>query len=126
MSSRIRRAATMLVICCVAVGCGQGAKAQRSIELTVLEDKVRGGWAGQMIGVAYGYPTEFKYLGTIIPEEELPEWAPEMVKGTLDQDDLYVDMTFAAVLDETQREIDICARYGDSVGYVFYLMRKTG
>jgi hypothetical protein len=100
MSSGLRRAATVLAICSAAAGCGQASKAERSIELAVLEDKIRGGWAGQMIGVGFGYPTEVKYLGRIIPEEELPEWEPEMVKGTLDQDDLYVDMTFAAVLDE--------------------------
>jgi serine/threonine-protein kinase HipA len=29
-----------------------------------------------------------------------------------------------AVLDETQREIDLFERYGDSYGYVFYLVRK--
>jgi hypothetical protein len=65
-----------------------------------LEDKIRGGWAGQMIGVSFGAPTEFRYLGTIVPEEDLPKWRPEMVKDALDQDDLYVDMTLAAVLDE--------------------------
>ena len=49
----------------------QGAKAEsdqagspfphapRRLSRTTLEDKVRGGWAGQMIGVAYGAPTEF-------------------------------------------------------------------
>jgi hypothetical protein len=100
MSSRIRRAATVLAICCVAVACGQATKDQRKIELGVLEDKIRGGWAGQMIGVSFGYPTEFKYRGRIIPSEELPEWTPELVRSTLDQDDLYVDMTFAAVLDD--------------------------
>jgi hypothetical protein len=99
MSSRIRRAATVLAICCVALSCGQDTK-KRSIELAALEDKVRGGWAGQMIGVSFGEPTEFRYLGRIIPEEELPEWNPELVRSTLDQDDLYVDMTFAAVLDD--------------------------
>jgi hypothetical protein len=68
--------------------------------LSVLEDKIRGGWAGQMIGVSFGEPTEFRYQDRIIPEEELPTWRPEMVASTLNQDDLYVDMTFAAVLDE--------------------------
>ena len=100
MSSRFRRAATVLVIFCVAAACGRGDTSQRTIELSTLEDKIRGGWAGQMIGVSYGFPTEFRYRGRIIPSEELPQWQPEMVKGTLDQDDLYVDMTFAAVLDE--------------------------
>jgi hypothetical protein len=71
-----------------------------SIDLDVLEDKIRGGWAGQMIGVSYGAPTEFRHLGRIIPEEDLPQWTPEMVKGSIRQDDLYVDMTFVKVLDD--------------------------
>ena len=70
------------------------------LELATLEDKIRGGWAGQMIGVTYGAPTEFQYLETLVPEEALPPWSPERVHGALDQDDLYVDITFAEVLDE--------------------------
>jgi hypothetical protein len=30
----------------------------------------------------------------------------------------------SAVLDITQREIDICEQFGDFFGYVFYLMKK--
>ncbi len=82
------------------VACDQESATYRTEALSVLEDKIRGGWAGQMIGVSFGEPTEFRYQGEIIPEEELPEWRPEMVVSTLNQDDLYVDMTFAAVLDE--------------------------
>ena len=63
----------------------------------VLEDKVRGGWAGQMIGVAFGAPTEFKSNGKI-NEGEL-KWTPDMIANTIDQDDLYVEMTFAEVMD---------------------------
>ena len=70
------------------------------ITLDALKDKVRGGWAGQMIGVSYGFPTEFSYREKIIPEDELPEWRPEMVREALQQDDLYVELTFAQVLDE--------------------------
>jgi len=89
----------------VTLAFGMGACAQDSATfetelLSVLEDKVRGGWAGQMIGVSFGEPTEFRYLDRIIPEEELPAWQPERIASTLNQDDLYVDMTFAAVLDE--------------------------
>ncbi len=76
------------------------ATSMAEIDLVVLEDKIRGGWAGQMIGVSYGAPTEFRHLGRIIPEEDLPEWQPEMVRGAINQDDLYVDMTFVQVLDE--------------------------
>jgi hypothetical protein len=53
-----------------------------------------------MIGVSYGAPTEFRYRDSIIPEAKLPKWAPENVRNSLGQDDLYVDMTFAQVLDD--------------------------
>ena len=74
--------------------------ALRGIELATLEDKIRGGWAGQMIGVSYGAPTEFQFLSEMVPEEKLVDWHPEMVAGALNQDDLYVDITLAGVLDE--------------------------
>ncbi|UCD24090.1 MAG: ADP-ribosylglycohydrolase family protein [Gemmatimonadota bacterium] len=96
-----RRTATLVVTLVVGMtACVQDNVTHETEHLSVLEDKIRGGWAGQMIGVSFGEPTEFRYLDRIIPEEELPEWRPEMVASTLNQDDLYVDMTFAAVLDE--------------------------
>lgn len=70
----------------------------REISRKALRDKIEGGWAGQMIGVSFGAPTEFKSLGKII--EKLPEWKPENVSNSLVQDDLYVDMTLAKVLDD--------------------------
>jgi hypothetical protein len=79
---------------------GPPAPATREISLEVLQDKIRGGWAGQMIGVSYGAPTEFRYRGEIIPEEKLPQWKPEMIEEALDQDDIYVDVTFAQVLQD--------------------------
>lgn len=86
---------------CMVLLCTQTSIAeQRSISLDDLRDKVRGGWAGQMIGVSYGAPTEFAYLDRMIPEDELPEWKPDMIREALNQDDLYVDITFAAALDE--------------------------
>lgn len=71
--------------------------AGRTLTLEELEDKVRGGWAGQMVGVTYGGPTEFRYLQRIM--EDPRDWKPEELKGALDQDDLYVEMTFAEVMD---------------------------
>ena len=71
--------------------------APRHISLRVLEDKIRGGWAGQMIGVSYGAPTEFRSNGKI-NEAEIT-WAPERVANSIGQDDLYVEMTFAEVMD---------------------------
>lgn len=74
--------------------------APRTLTLEALRDRIRGGWAGQMIGVSFGAPTEFRWLERIIPEDQLPQWRPEMVANALNQDDLYVDMTLAKVLDE--------------------------
>ena len=70
----------------------------RRLAQEVLEDKIRGGWAGQMIGVSFGAPTEFTSNGRII-EGDLPAWSPERVANAIDQDDLYVEMTFAEVMD---------------------------
>jgi len=78
---------------------GQAANT-RTIPLSELRDKIAGGWAGQMVGVSFGAPTEFRYREEIIPRDKLPVWKPEMVSNALEQDDLYVDMTFAKVLDE--------------------------
>lgn len=64
-----------------------------------LRDRIAGGWAGQMIGVSYGAPTEFK-SNAKINTGELPAWTPDRVSNAIGQDDLYVDMTFAKVLDD--------------------------
>ncbi len=72
---------------------------QQVMSVSVLRDKIEGGWAGQMIGVSYGAPTEFKSLGQIIVLESIPAWTPDRVRNALGQDDLYVDMSFAKVLD---------------------------
>jgi hypothetical protein len=81
---------------------GLAATAQRNRQMRrlsrqQLEDKIRGGWAGQMIGVSFGAPTEFKSNGRII-EGEI-RWKPEMVANAIVQDDLYVEMTFTEVMD---------------------------
>jgi hypothetical protein len=76
----------------------QGTLSFRTISKAELDDRVRGGWAGQMIGVSFGAPTEFKSNGRII-EGDLPAWKPANVENAIDQDDLYVEMTFAAVMD---------------------------
>ena len=41
---------------------------------SVLMDKIKGGWAGQVIGCTYGGPTEFKWNGTMIGEDILIPW----------------------------------------------------
>lgn len=75
-----------------------GAPALREMSLADLRNKIKGGWAGQMIGVSFGAPTEFRFRGRI-NDGPLPAWTPDRVSNSLQQDDLYVDMTFAEVLD---------------------------
>ena len=74
-----------------------GGGPSRTITKAALEDRIRGGWAGQMIGVSYGAPTEFRWNGRIIDGEIT--WSPERVSNALGQDDLYVEMTLAETMD---------------------------
>ncbi len=63
-----------------------------------LKDKIAGGWAGKIIGVTYGAPTEFRALGHIF--EDSINWKPKDVTGALTQDDLYVQLTFLMTMDQ--------------------------
>lgn len=90
--------ATILIVLCVAVAVSQSG-GLREISLPGLRDKIEGGWAGQMIGVSFGAPTEFR-SNAKINQGVLPKWTPDRVSNSIDQDDLYVDMTFAKVLDD--------------------------
>ncbi|MFA6433820.1 MAG: ADP-ribosylglycohydrolase family protein [Elusimicrobiales bacterium] len=69
-----------------------------TISRSELADKIRGGWAGKMIGVSYGNPTEFKYNGRI-NDGEIPAWLPARVENSIHQDDLYVGMTMSETMD---------------------------
>ncbi len=66
---------------------------ERRISVSEYRNKMMSGWIGQMAGVGWGAPTEFKYRSQIIPEDKVPEWKPEMI-NVYSQDDLYVEMTF--------------------------------
>lgn len=68
-----------------------------------LMDKIKGGWAAQTIGCTYGGPTEFRYLGSVIPEEVPIEWDDDVIRRTFESwpglyDDIYMDLTFLRVL----------------------------
>lgn len=86
-------------------------KQTRRLSQAVLKDKIKGGWAGQMIGVSFGAPTEFRFNGKLI-EGEL-KWTPEHVSNSIDQDDLYVEMTFTKVLDDLGLDAT-CEQFGEA------------
>ena len=68
------------------------------ISVDTYVDKMKAGWIGQMAGVGWGVPTEFKYKGVIMPEDQMPPWEPQLV-NQFQQDDLYVEMTFLRSLE---------------------------
>ena len=74
-----------------------------TISKEALQDKIRGAWAGQVIGCTYGGPTEFKF-SSFIPDEYPIEWHDHIVKWWYDHvpglyDDVYMDLTFVEVFE---------------------------
>ncbi|MFZ4771695.1 MAG: ADP-ribosylglycohydrolase family protein, partial [Ferruginibacter sp.] len=69
-----------------------------TISLEALENKIKGGWAGKMIGVTYGAPTEFRAQGKTF--DDPINWVPADVKGSVWQDDIYVQLTFMETMDK--------------------------
>jgi hypothetical protein len=73
------------------------------MDASVLRDKIRGGWAGQVIGCTYGGPTEFSHPGTMIRDYQAIPWDSTRVKWYFDHspglyDDVYMDLTFMEVM----------------------------
>ena len=98
MTNRMRIA---LIALMTAVAVGAGAKTV-TLSRSALTDKIRGGWAGKTIGVAYGGPTEFKYPGRMIPDSVAIAWNDTLVRHYFDTfpglyDDIYMDLTFVEV-----------------------------
>ncbi len=101
----------LLVLATPGLAADQAAPRVQVISRQALEDKIRGGWAGQMIGVSYGAPTEFK-SNAKIGDWDL-KWSDDMLSNTLGQDDLYVEMTFAKVMDDLGLDAT-CEQYGEA------------
>jgi len=106
MKRRILLAISVALIVVGAAGCGRGRLARlnpvdrnvRQISVEDYVDKMKAGWIGQMAGVGWGGPTEFRYNGVIIPQEDMPEWKTGLI-NQFEQDDIYVEMTFLRTLE---------------------------
>ncbi|RAJ95442.1 ADP-ribosylglycohydrolase [Larkinella arboricola] len=71
-----------------------------------LQNKIKGGWAGQVIGCTFGGPTEFRYPGTMINDYQKIPWYDGYIKHTMINnpglyDDLYMDLTFVDVFEKS-------------------------
>ena len=89
------------------------------ISEVLLKDKIKGGWAGQTIGVTFGGPYEFKFNGTFIQEYQPLVWYTGYVKKTMLEtpglyDDLYMDLTFVDVFERLGFDAPV-----DSFAYAF-------
>jgi len=102
-----------LISCLLLQVSAQTSKAKKAIrnpdriQLSVeeLKDKIKGGWAGQTIGVTFGWPSEFQYQGTYIQDYETIHWNEDYVNQAMTTfpglyDDVYVDLTFVEVFDK--------------------------
>lgn len=113
------------IICCtLLVSCQTKHKEVTypdTIQLTKEEllDKIKGGWAGQAIGVTFGSVTEFKFNGTFIQDYQPIAWYEGYVKDLMHSwpdlyDDIYMDLTFVEVFERLGLEAP-----ADSFAYAF-------
>jgi hypothetical protein len=92
-------AAGMLLV----TGCTSALKSDanvRRLPMSVYRDKMKAAWIGQIAGVAWGAPTEFKYQHKIMSAADWKAWTPNMINNAFDQDDIYVEMTFLHTMEQ--------------------------
>jgi hypothetical protein len=87
-----------LVLVIVILSACTQEKSEVTISTAELMDKIKGGWAGQTIGVCYGAPTEFWYQSQMIPDSVQMELTGELLKSLFNNDDIYMDAKFLEVI----------------------------
>jgi len=101
MKNRVIIAGVLMAACALTTVAGE-----RRISVEEYRDKMAGGWIGQMVGVGWGAPTEYRAKGEIMPEDMVPVWKPKMV-NQYRQDDLYVEMTFLRSMEQYGLDVSI-------------------
>lgn len=95
--------------CVIAALCSCGSSKTENLNLMIsketLFDKVKGAWAGQVLGCTYGGPTEFHYLSVTIPDSVVIPWQDGEIKKWFDgggglYDDVYVDLAFVETFEK--------------------------
>jgi hypothetical protein len=89
----------------ISASCSKKSPTEITLTRTELFDKIKGGWAGQTIGVVFGAPTEFKFTGTTVQEYQPIPWSEHYVKYWWDKkpglfDDIYNDLTFVETFEK--------------------------
>ncbi len=103
------------------------AQKKITIPIAVLKDKIKGGWAGQTIGVTFGGPYEFRFNGTMIQDYQPLLWYNGYIKNTMLNnpglyDDLYMDLTFVDVFEKygLNAPVDSFANAFANAGYLLW------
>jgi len=98
-----------------------------------LKDKIKGGWAGQTIGVTFGGPTEFRYQGTLIQDYTTIPWYDGYLKKTMTEhpalyDDIYMDLTFVDIFEKEGLDAPITsfAKSYANAGYMLWHANQAG
>jgi hypothetical protein len=76
-----------------------------SLTKSELQDKIKGGWAGQVIGCTFGGPTEFRFKGSMINDYQPIPWDENRCLWYYENspglyDDVYMDLTFVDVFEK--------------------------
>ena len=103
----IFRSAMVWLTLMVALSCNTNIseKEEATISKSDLLDKIKGGWAGQVIGCTYGGPTEFGWNGTMIDDHISIPWDDTRMLWYYENspglyDDVYMDLTFVDVFEK--------------------------
>lgn len=103
------------------------------ISKEVLQDKIKGGWAGQTIGVTFGGPYEFQFCGTFIGDYQKLMWRDGLIKDNMLNnaglyDDLYMDLTFVNVFEKygLDAPVDSFANAFANAGYMLWHANQAG
>lgn len=98
-----------------------------------LHDRIKGGWAGQTIGVTFGGPVEFRFNGTMINDYQPIVWYDGYIKHTMVNspglyDDLYMDLTFVDVFEKEGIDAPVAshAKAYANAGYVLWHANQSG
>lgn len=96
----------------------------RTMSKSVLLDKIKGGWAGQTIGCAYGGPTEFCYRGVMIPDSREIEYPDGHLKYFFEKvpslyDDIYMDLTFVDIYNKEGLDAPL-EKFAQAFAYASY------
>lgn len=104
---------SLLLLASAAISCTSPSPGTRPVadsdtlvvSKTALQDKIKGGWAGQVIGCTYGGPTEFRWNGTMIDHRVPVPWDDSRMLWYYESnpglyDDVYMDLTFVEVFEK--------------------------